>query len=125
MSWDQYVSKQLVETGNVKMGAICGLDGSVWAASPNLNVTQNEAKTIATSIGTDNFSTNGVVLNGEKYVFLSGEEGTVRGRKGKKGVHITKTNTAIIIGLYEEPITPGSCACTVESLADYLKSLNY
>ncbi|XP_063606947.1 profilin-like [Penaeus indicus] len=125
MSWDQYVSKQLVESGNVKMGAICGLDGSVWAASPDLKITQEEVKTIATNFGTDNFNTSGVVLSGERFVFLRAEEGNLRAKKGKKFLHITKTNTALIMGISEEPIQPGCCTCTVEALGDYLKGLNY
>ncbi|MDK2413074.1 profilin [Aphanizomenon sp. 202] len=125
MSWDQYVSKQLVESGNVKMGANCGLDGSVWAVSPELKITPEEVKTITTHFGSDHFSINGLMLSGERYVYLGGDEGTLRGKKGKKFVHMTKTNTALIIGISEEPGQPGPCACTVEALGDYLKGLNY
>ncbi|RLM93448.1 hypothetical protein C2845_PM08G02890 [Panicum miliaceum] len=35
-------------------------------------------------------------------------------------VTIKKTNLAIIIGIYEEPMTPGQCNMVVERLSDYL-----
>jgi len=40
--------------------------------------------------------------------------------QGPGGVTIKKTNLAIIIGIYEEPMTPGQCNMVVERLGDYL-----
>lgn len=40
--------------------------------------------------------------------------------QGPGGVTIKKTNMAIIIGIYEEPMTPGQCNMVVERLGDYL-----
>ncbi|KAG5547362.1 hypothetical protein RHGRI_013147 [Rhododendron griersonianum] len=39
---------------------------------------------------------------------------------GPGGVTIKKTNLALIIGIYDEPMTPGQCNMIVERLGDYL-----
>ncbi|RCV25044.1 hypothetical protein SETIT_5G135100v2 [Setaria italica] len=63
----------------------------------------------------------GLYLGGSKYMVIQGEPGAViRGKKGPGGVTIKKTNMAIIIGIYEEPMTPGQCNMVVERLGDYL-----
>lgn len=40
--------------------------------------------------------------------------------QGSGGVTIKKTNQALIIGIYDEPLTPGQCNVIVERLGDYL-----
>jgi profilin len=35
------------------------------------------------------------------------------------------TNQSLIIGLYEEPMTPGQCNIVVERLGDYLVDQGY
>ncbi|KAL5227873.1 hypothetical protein ABZP36_016138 [Zizania latifolia] len=63
----------------------------------------------------------GLHLGGTKYMVIQGEPGAViRGKKGTGGVTIKKTNLSIIIGIYEEPMTPGQCNMVVERLGDYL-----
>ena len=41
------------------------------------------------------------------------------------GVHIMKTNQAILISVYEEPVVPEECATVTEKLGEYLVSVNY
>ena len=38
MSWQSYVDDHLIGTGHVTKGAICGVDGALWAASAGFNV---------------------------------------------------------------------------------------
>ena len=38
MSWQSYVDDHLLGTGDVTQGAICGTDGSMWAASAGFDV---------------------------------------------------------------------------------------
>lgn len=40
--------------------------------------------------------------------------------QGSGGVTVKKTNMALIIGIYDEPMTPGQCNMIVERLGDYL-----
>ena len=40
--------------------------------------------------------------------------------QGPGGVTVKKTGMSIIIGIYDEPMTPGQCNMIVETLGDYL-----
>jgi hypothetical protein len=40
--------------------------------------------------------------------------------QGTGGCTIKKTNTALLIGIYAEPVQPGECNVIVENLGDYL-----
>ncbi|KAK3040955.1 hypothetical protein RJ639_029065 [Escallonia herrerae] len=63
----------------------------------------------------------GLYLGGTKYMVIQGEPGAViRGKKGPGGVTVKKTNQALLIGIYDEPMTPGQCNMIVERLGDYL-----
>ena len=91
----------------------------------------------------------GLFLGGAKYMVIQGEPGAViRGKKvtymsmilihqpldvlrecdqdsyytlqGPGGVTIKKTTQALVIGIYEEPMTGGQCNLVVERLGDYL-----
>ena len=55
-------------------------------------------------------------------VFLSCLEYTHRVSlfQGPGGVTVKKTSQALIIGIYDEPMTPGQCNVIVERLGDYL-----
>ena len=38
MSWQSYVDDHRIGTGHVVQGAICGVDGAIWAASAGFDV---------------------------------------------------------------------------------------
>lgn len=40
--------------------------------------------------------------------------------QGAGGACVKKTSQALIIGIYDEPLTPGQCNMIVERLGDYL-----
>jgi profilin len=40
--------------------------------------------------------------------------------QGTGGITIKKTGMSLIIGIYDEPMTPGQCNMVVERLGDYL-----
>ncbi|KAK8660604.1 hypothetical protein V6N13_051526 [Hibiscus sabdariffa] len=42
------------------------------------------------------------------------------GLKGPGGITIKKTGQALVLGIYEEPVTPGQCNIAVERLGGYL-----
>ncbi len=52
-------------------------------------------------------------------------ERAMRFKKLTNGVHAYKTNSGMIIALYEEPILPEQCAQTTEKLGDYLVSAGF
>ena len=45
--------------------------------------------------------------------------------QGAGGITIKKTNLSLVIGIYEEPMTPGQCNIVVERLGDYLVENSY
>ncbi|KAG4945089.1 hypothetical protein JHK85_041823 [Glycine max] len=59
---------------------------------------------------------------------IIGHDGTVWAQsskfpQGAGGVTVKKTTQALVIGIYEEPLTPGQCNMIVERLGDYLVEL--
>ncbi|KAJ3686429.1 hypothetical protein LUZ61_015593 [Rhynchospora tenuis] len=131
MSWQSYIDEQLmidVEGNHLTSAAIMGHDGSLWAQSDTFP--QYKPEEIA-AIMKDfdepgSLAPTGLFLGGAKYMVIQGEPGAViRGKKGAGGVCVKKTNMALIIGIYDEPMTPGQCSVVVERLGDYLNDQGY
>ena len=126
MSWQAYVDDHLMcemEGQHLTAAAILGHDGSVWAQSPEFpEFTPAEIAAIIKDFeepGT--LAPTGLFLGGTKYMVIQGEPTVViRGKKGTGGICIKKTGMALILGIYDEPMTPGQCNMVVERLGDYL-----
>lgn len=67
----------------------------------------------------------GFRIASEKFFTIKSDERSLYGKKGKEGVVIVKTQQAILVAHYPEPVQPGSAATTVEQLGDYLISVGY
>ncbi len=129
MSWQTYVDDHLlcdIEGNRLAAAAIIGHighDGTVWAQSETFPQVKPEE---TTGIMNDfnepgSLAPTGLYLGGTKYMVIQGEPGAViRGKKGPGGATIKKTTMALIIGIYDEPMTPGQCNMIVERLGDYL-----
>lgn len=127
MSWQAYVDDHLmceIPGGHtLTAAAIIGQDGQVWAQSgsfPEATLTE-----IANIVGgfeeNSTLPQHGLFLGGVKYMVIQGDPGAViRGKKGQGGVTVKKTNSALVFGIYDEPVTPGECNMVVERLGDYL-----
>ncbi|KAF9202234.1 profilin, required for normal timing of actin polymerization in response to thermal stress, partial [Haplosporangium sp. Z 27] len=127
MSWQAYVDTNLVSTGKVDKGAIFGLDASLWATSADFKVGGAEVKKLVAAF-TDptDVATNGLFLEGEKYIYLrSPADNIIYARKGTTGVVAVKTKQAVILGHYNEHIAAGDCNGVVEGLAHYLEGVGY
>jgi profilin len=126
MSWQDYVDKQLLASQCVTKACIAGLDGNVWAKSDGFEVAKEEiVKLVA---GFDDQSTlqgAGVTLAGQRYIYLSGTDRVIRAKLGKIGVHCMKTQQAVVVSLYADPIQPQQAASVVEKLGDYLITCGY
>ncbi|CAO3571674.1 unnamed protein product [Mortierella alpina] len=126
MSWQAYVDKNLIGTGKVQKAAIFGLDGSLWATSPDFKVAGAEVqKLIAAFKDTSDIAPNGLYLEGKKYVYLRSSENSIYARLGADGVTCVKTNQAVLVGHYGENMQAGDCTVVVEALGDYLRSTGY
>ncbi|XP_057765227.1 profilin-2 [Salvia miltiorrhiza] len=129
MSWQTYVDEHLMcdIEGNAGLklasAAIMGHDGAVWAQSANFpQFKPDEINGILTDFNEPgHLAPTGLFVAGQKYMVIQGEPGAViRGKKGSGGITIKKTGQALVVGVYEEPVTPGQCNMVVERLADYL-----
>ncbi|CAL9749651.1 unnamed protein product [Musa acuminata subsp. burmannicoides] len=126
MSWQTYVDDHLlcdIDGQCLAAAAIVGHDGSVWAQSEAFPLCKPEeiAAIMKDFDEPGSLAPTGLFLSGTKYMVIQGEPGAViRGKKGSGGVTIKKTNLALIIGIYDEPMTPGQCNMVVERLGDYL-----
>ncbi|KAL1834613.1 hypothetical protein DCAR_0104823 [Daucus carota subsp. sativus] len=127
MSWQSYVDDHLMcltEEGNqLSAAAILGQDGSVWAQSDTFPQFKPEEITAIMNDFNEpgSLAPTGLYLGGTKYMVIQGEPNAViRGKKGSGGITIKKSNQALLIGIYEEPMTPGQCNIVVERLGDYL-----
>jgi len=110
----------------LKQAAIAGLDGSIWAKSAEFNITPEDVKKVLTNYNdTTAFASSGINLAGQKYFFLSGNEDVLRGKQGKGGVHIMKTNQAVLVGVYDDPMLAPEAANITEGLGNYLKGCGY
>jgi len=124
--WQAYVDQSLVGTGTVTKGALCGLDGTLWAVSPGFNPNQNELRALISGYtNTPTIQGSGIYLQGEKYLTLRADDASIYGKKGAGGVASCKTAQCVVIGLYGEGIQPGACSATVEKLAQYLRDQGY
>uniref|UniRef100_A0A1B6GLZ1 Profilin n=1 Tax=Cuerna arida TaxID=1464854 RepID=A0A1B6GLZ1_9HEMI len=126
MSWQDYVDKQLIASRCVTKAVISGLDGNIWAKCDSFDVSKEELLNIIQGFDKqDKLTTSGVTLAGQRYIYLSGTDRVIRAKLGKVGVHCVKTNQAVVISLYEDPIQPQQAASVVEKLGDYLMNCGY
>ncbi|XP_059060576.1 profilin [Achroia grisella] len=126
MSWQDYVDKQLMASRCVTKAAIAGHDGNVWAKSEAFEISKDEVAKIVAGFDNESLLTSGgVTIAGSRYIYLSGTDRIIRAKLGKVGVHCMKTQQAVVISLYEEPIQPQQAASVVEKLGEYLITCGY
>jgi len=126
MSWQDYVDKQLLASKCVTKACIAGHEGNVWAKSDGFEVGKDEITRLVSGFDNQDVLTgSGVTLAGQRYIYLSGTDRVVRAKLGKVGVHCMKTQQAVVVSLYEDPIQPQQAASVVEKLGDYLVSCGY
>jgi len=150
-SWQPYVETMLVGKGDIENAIICSsTDGTVWASTPDFTLKTYEAE-IPQEDGTDVTETvdeaknlvqlmkggpkpsQGLRLNGERKMqilraFEDDEAGcyVVYGKKMKGGCCVAVSNTAIVVGVFNELKGHNSAGCNtnVTELVKYLKSVN-
>uniref|UniRef100_A0A6B2LRF0 Profilin n=1 Tax=Arcella intermedia TaxID=1963864 RepID=A0A6B2LRF0_9EUKA len=120
MSWQSYVDDQLVATG-LANALIMGHDGHLWATSKDFGLLPGEGPAIAAVFKNPGLLfSNGMTVNGVRYLGIKGDERSAYGKRTMGGVVCVKTVQAIIVAVYDEKLQPGQAANTVEKLGDYL-----
>ncbi|KAK1266310.1 hypothetical protein QJS04_geneDACA002610 [Acorus gramineus] len=126
MSWQSYIDDHLmceIDGQRLTAAAIIGHDGSVWAQNDSFPQFKPEDITAIMNDFTEpgSLAPTGLHLGATKYMVIQGEPGAViRGKLGSGGVTVKKTTMALIVGIYENPMTPGQCNMIVEKMGDYL-----
>lgn len=135
MSWQAYIDDHLMvplpSGSTLQSAAIVGQDGGVWAKSDAFPaVTADEIAKIV--LGCDDnkvLGATGVFIGGIKFQQAYAGEGIIRGRtkfeEKQGGCCIKKTATALVIGIYEDPVQPGDCNGVIEAMGDYLSGMSY
>lgn len=91
-----------------------------------LQLTKDDASKIVKGFEKpENLTMSGIVIAGNKYIYLSSTERVIRAKLGKVGLHCVKTTQTVVISLYEDPIQPQQAASVVEKLGDYLLNCGY
>jgi profilin len=128
-SWQPFVD-QFTDNKLAQYAAICGKDGSVWAASPGLNITKDQILHLVAGFDSNNhqFKCQGILVDimySRKFMVIRNDEHAILGSLGASIIYASKCKTAIIIGVSGESITPGTCTMSVDKMADYLRDLGY
>lgn len=98
----------------------------MWAGSGGLQLQQSEIAEIAS--GFDNptgLQSNGLHIQGQKFMLLKADERSIYGRFDAQGVVIVRTKQTILIGHYPAGVQAGEATKIVEQLGDYLISVQY
>ncbi|OQV21091.1 putative Profilin [Hypsibius exemplaris] len=128
MSWQDYVSNNLLGTGTCSGALIAGHDGSIWAEGGDIKGRASQPELALISKGFEDasgFQAHGAYIGGDRYIFLTSDGTVMRLKKGTGGVIAVKTGQAMILATYNDTIQPGQCSVVVEKLGDYLKSVGY
>lgn len=132
MSWDGYIDNLITRgNGNIDRASIIGLNGGgKWTAKQEIKLTPDECAKIAQAFTSKNFEafqSNGVMIEGQKYQYLSQQENKVVFAKKKDhgAVTMQSSKQAVVIGHTPEGKSQGTAAVAVAAIAEYLEGLNY
>ncbi|KAL3050808.1 profilin-1-like [Trematomus bernacchii] len=138
MSWDGYITSLMAATdgvSHVSGAAICGQDGSTWAASDNMKcITAEEVKKL---IGdTSTFHQSGPVVAGMKCMMIRDQYEDpssyclqLKSRKDAEGntfnICVGKTTTAVVIAKGTKEANGGQVTAKVYTIVSYLRGAGY
>ncbi|RUP47080.1 P-loop containing nucleoside triphosphate hydrolase protein [Jimgerdemannia flammicorona] len=82
MSWQAYVDTNLIGSSFVQSAAIYGLQGGVWAASPDFKLLDDEHKAVVGAFSDPaGIRENGLHINGVRHFALQATERSIYGKK--------------------------------------------
>ena len=65
------------------------------------------------------------MVAGKKYMYLRNDEEMMCGKQGQGGICIFKTGQALIMGTYNQDMSPANSTKEAGKMADYLKEVGY
>ena len=117
--WDQYITN-LTSQGITHAG-IFGADGSRWAASPNFPNIDNIKDELPKAFSS---SPSGILVNGEKYIFIRSAENFAILRKSADGMVVVKLNQAYIVSIGVNQ-KPEMIIGATSKMGEYLKNCGF
>ncbi|KAG6408162.1 hypothetical protein SASPL_131165 [Salvia splendens] len=68
----------------------------------------------------------GLRIGGTKYELTQvEEEDVINGQKGTSGIVVKKTNQALLVGIYDKPMTLALCNAIVKRVGSYIIEQHY
>merc|ERR1712070_23569 len=124
--WEQYITN-LKATGSCDAGVIIGLPNGEWWAGNDTEITADEGWNIVQGFenGGEQLRASGILLAGKKFMYLRNDEEMMAGKSGQTGITIYKCATCVLIGTYNEEMSPANSSKEVGKMADYLKDAGY
>ena len=112
-------------SGALSACAIADHAGNIWGQSEHFPGFNADEAAKLNELFADPIAraSEGIVVGGTRYVFLSGGDdyGVVRGKKGADyGVVVKKTKTAFVIGIHGNNLETRQVSAHVEQFGDYL-----
>ena len=112
-------------SGALSACAIADNAGNIWGQSEHFPGFNADEAAKLNELFADPIAraSEGIVVGGTRYVFLSGGDdyGVVRGKKGADyGVVVKKTKTAFVIGIHGNNLETRQVSAHVEQFGDYL-----
>uniref|UniRef100_A0A0B7AVU5 Profilin n=1 Tax=Arion vulgaris TaxID=1028688 RepID=A0A0B7AVU5_9EUPU len=127
-AWDPYITN-MQKSGLVPCG-IYGLNGSLWAESPEIKATQQEVAAIVAGIQAQKFA-NGIHIGGQRYMVIRNTPDTVTAKcrgapKDTENylLHAALAKSCVVLGGICGP-SERDATKIVEDFRDYLVTCNY
>lgn len=78
---------ELPQGGHLEHAAIAGHSGDIWAQSPSFpEISPDEASAILAGFDDQaGLAQKGLFIGGTKFIVIAGDEGVIRGQKGREG----------------------------------------
>lgn len=135
-SWDSYIDSLMVDLpngGQLTSAAVLGQDGGVWTASEKFPaVTPEQVLAIMAGFSSveekghaGDLGTSGIRFGDEKFQVCPGDDTAMRGKSKDGGCCIKRTATALVVGIYTNPVVAGDCNVLVEKIGEHLAESGY
>jgi hypothetical protein len=109
--------------GKVTGGAVIGLDGGIWSATPGFYGNPVEFAKIATAFKPNSDAPyKGMTFLGELYVITSISEDTIVAQRSNHSLVVTRCQKCLVIGFHDEQVPYTKCFQAVNDLAARLRT---
>jgi profilin len=121
MSWQEYIDKNLMGSGELKHACIADHEGNLLATSPGFKISPHEVRAITKLLSTgDQVISTSMIIEGALYLTLRVDGNVFYGRKNLTTCVCIKTKQLLVIGTNNDHVQPGRAANIIGRFADEL-----